>query len=142
MVHGISSNSRKTYGTPGRFLRPYPDGMYNYLVEQGYQSGVDLFWYSYPTLDPIPVSARRLQSEIEKIAKISANQEPDVLTFSLGGIIGKYYVVSPLYRSKIHKLIMIAPPFLGSYWADWLRIPFVQSAKDLMFEGDGIALSP
>lgn len=142
MIHGISSNSRKTYGTPGRLFGPNSDGMYSYLIKQGYQPGVNLFWYSYSTLNPIPVSARRLQSEIEKIVKITANQELDLLTFSLGGIIGKYYVVSPLYQNNIHKLIMVAPPFLGSHWADWLRIPFVQSAKDVMFKGDGMALSP
>lgn len=141
MVHGISSNAGKTYGVPDCFWGPHPDGMYNYLIKQGYRAGIDLFWYSYPTLNPIPVSARRLRAELKKINETST-EEPDVLTFSLGGIIGKYYVVSPLYQNKIHKLVMIAPPFLGSHWADWFRIPFTRSEKDLLFEGDGKALSP
>ncbi len=142
MIHGISSNARKTYGVPGRFFGPNPHGMYNYLTKQGYQPGVDLFWYSYHTLNPIPVSARRLQKEIQNITRGSANRELDLLTFSLGGIIGKYYVVSPLYQNEIRKMVMVAPPFLGSHWADWFGMPCTQSARDLMFEGDGKALSP
>ncbi len=142
MVHGISSNARKTYGVPDGFFGPHPHGMYYYLVKQGYQPGVDLFWYSYPTLNPIPVSARRLKSEIERINKLTAISKLDILTFSLGGIIGKYYVVSPLYQNNISKLVMLAPPFLGSHWADWFRAPLTKSENDLMFEGDGKALSP
>jgi hypothetical protein len=142
MVHGISSNARKTYGVPGLFLKPHPNGMYDYLIKQGYKPGIDLFWYSYPTLNPIPVSARRLKSEIQNVIKITGVQELDLLTFSLGGIIGKYYVVSPLYQNEIRNLVMIAPPFQGSHWADWFRVSFTQSADDLVFEGDGKALSP
>lgn len=142
MVHGISSNARKTYGVPKGFLKQHPHGMYNYLVRYGYQPEVDLFWYSYPTLSPIPVSAHRLQTEIERIIKKTAVQELDLLTFSLGGIIGKYYAVSPFYQGGIRKLVMIAPPFFGSHWADWFKAPFVQSASDVMFKGDGKALSP
>lgn len=142
MVHGISSNARKTYGVPGRFLGPHPRGMYSYLTKQGYQPGIDLFWYSYHTLNPIPVSARRLQKEIQNVIRRTAGGKVDLLTFSLGGIIGKYFVVSPLYRDEIHKMVMIAPPFLGSHWADWFRTPFTHSAKDLVFKGDGKALSP
>lgn len=142
MVHGISSNARKTYGVPGHFLKPDPKGMYNYLIKQGYRPGIDLFWYSYPTLNPIPVSARRLKSEIQKILEITEVQELDLLTFSLGGIIGKYYVVSPLFQNEIRNLVMVAPPFQGSHWADWFRSPFTKSAADFVFEGDGKALSP
>lgn len=142
MVHGISSNAGRTFGVPGFFGRLHPNGMYNYLIKQGYRPGIDLFWYSYPTLNPIPVSARRLKSEIEKVMKTASVQELDLLTFSLGGIIGKYYVVSPLYQDEVRKLVMIAPPFLGSHWADWFKTRFTQSADDLMFEGDGKALSP
>lgn len=142
MVHGISSNARKTYGVPDFFGRPRPDGMYQYLIKKGYKPGIDLFWYSYPTLNPIPVSARRLKSEIEKVRKITAAKELDLLTFSLGGIIGKYYVVSHLYQNEICNLVMVAPPFLGSHWADWFKAPFTQSADDFVFTGDGKALSP
>lgn len=142
MVHGIKSNARKTYGVPGCLFGPHPRGLYNYLIKRGYQAGVDLFWYSYPTLNPIPVSARRLQKEIERILCKSNYPDLDVLTFSLGGIIGKYYAVSPLYQNEIHKLVMIAPPFFGSPWANWFRMPFSRSDHDLIFEGDGKALSP
>lgn len=142
MVHGISSNAGKTYGVPSGFFKPHTNGMYNYLVRQGYQPGINLFWYSYPTLNPIPVSACRLQSEVEKIIRKTGVGELDLLTFSLGGIIGKYYVVSPLYHNQIRKLVMVAPPFFGSHWADWFKRPFTRSSNDIMFEGDGKALSP
>ncbi len=141
MVHGIKSNARKTYGVPGGLFKPHPRGMYSYLIKRGYKAGVDLFWYSYPTFSPIPVSARRLRNEIERILYKSSFQDLDLLTFSLGGIIGKYYAVSPLYQNEIHKLVMVAPPFLGSYWADWFTVPFSRSDRDLLFDGDGKALS-
>ena len=142
MVHGISSNARKTFGTPNRFGVPHPEGMYQYFINRGYQPGKDLFWYSYPTLKPIPVSARRLKREIEKVIHTAGVAEVNLLTFSLGGIIGKYYVISPLFQNEVRKLVMIAPPFLGSRWADWFKIPLSRSAEDFLFEGDGKALSP
>lgn len=142
MVHGISSNARKTYGVPRGMFGPHPQGLYSYLIKRGYQAGVDLFWYSYPTLNPIPISARRLRNEIERILNKSTYRDLDVLTFSLGGIIGKYYTISPLYQNEIHKLVMIAPPFFGSRWANWFRITFSRGENDLLFEGDGKALSP
>lgn len=142
MVHGISSNARKTYGVPGCLFGPHPRGLYSYLIKRGYKAGVDLFWYSYPTLNPIPVSARRLRNEIEQILHKSTSPDLDVLTFSLGGIIGKYYTVSPFYQNEIRKLVMVAPPFLGSHWADWFKVTFSRSDHDLIFDGDGKALSP
>lgn len=143
MVHGISSNARKTYGVPGLiWKKPYRNSMYSYLVQKGYRPGIDLFWYSYRTLQPVSISARRLKEEIIKVQKATGEAKIDLLTFSLGGIIGKYYSVSPLYGNEIKKMIMIAPPFLGSHWADWFRAGLTSGKNDLMFAGDGQALSP
>lgn len=144
MVHGISSYARETFGVPeGIFKKPRKNSMYLYLQSLGYQPGKDLFWYTYWTYHPVPVLARRLHHELEKVKTISGNREIDILTFSLGGIISKYYLISPLYQDhQIKKLIMIAPPFLGSRWADWYKYAFTPSEKDMLFPGDGRALTP
>jgi hypothetical protein len=143
LIHGITSNARHTFGAPGRvFKQPKPDSMFSFLLDQGYQSGETLFWYSYPTLSPILKSVRRLQQEIARVQAISGSQEIDLLTFSLGGIISKYYVVSPLYQNEVHKIVMIAPPFLGSPRADLCKTKFKQNPRDFLFPGDSRAFSP
>jgi hypothetical protein len=143
LVHGIVSNARHTYGTPGFIAKePKIGGMYSFLLSQGYRPGETLFWFSYNTLSPILRSARRLKQEIEKVRVISGSKEIDLLTFSLGGIISKYYVVSPLYQDEINKMIMIAPPFLGSPRADFFKIEFFKNRRDLFLPGDSRALTP
>jgi hypothetical protein len=143
LVHGITSNARHTFGAPGCiFKQPKPESMVSFLLNQGYQSGKTLFWYSYPTLNPILRSARRLQQEIARVQAVSGSQEIDLLTFSLGGIISKYYIVSPLYQNEVRKIIMIAPPFLGSPRADLCKTKFKRDQKDFLFPGDSRALTP
>ena len=143
MVHGISSNARKTFGVPGRLFRKVrAKSMCWFLESLGYRPGYDLFWYSYRTLMPIPASARQLKKEIVRVREITGSREVDLLTFSLGGIIAKFYAVSSLYGNEIKRMIMIAPPFLGSHWADWVWVNFHHSKDDLLFPGDGRALSP
>jgi hypothetical protein len=143
LVHGIVSNARHTFGTPGIFFKtPKPGGMFQFLLDQGYQPGRTLFWFSYPTLKPLLASARRLQQEIARVRVISGSQEIDLVTFSLGGIVGKYYAVSPFYQNEIGKLVMIAPPFLGSPKADFFKTRFRQNDRDLFLPGDSRALSP
>ncbi|MGE5583137.1 MAG: esterase/lipase family protein, partial [Bacillota bacterium] len=142
LVHGVSSNARHTYGTPGWLWKhPKKDSMFNFLLGRGYRPGQDLFWYSYPTLAPILSSARRLQTEIAGVQRISGSREVDLLAFSLGGIIGKYYLISPLYQNEIRKIIMIAPPFYGSRRADLCKTSFRKLNGDLLFPGDSHGLS-
>jgi hypothetical protein len=143
LVHGIVSNARHTFGTPGIFFKtPKSGGMFEFLFDQGYQPGKTLFWFSYPTLKPLLASARRLQQEIARVREISGSQEIDLVTFSLGGIVGKYYAVSPFYQNEIGKMVMIAPPFLGSPRADFFKTRFRQKDQDLFLPGDSRALSP
>jgi len=143
MVHGIGSCARETFGAPGRvFEKLHPGSMCAFLQSLGYQPGKNLFWYSYWTLSPLPVLARRLQTEIERARQKTGGAQIDLLTFSLGGIISKYYTISPWYQDDLRRLVMIAPPFFGSRWADWFRSAFAGSEKDVLFPGDGKALSP
>jgi hypothetical protein len=142
LVHGIGSNARETFGTPGRvFSRSAPGGMFEFLVQSGYTPGHDLFWFNYHTFRTIPESAGCLRSKIVKVLGVTGSESLDIITFSLGGIVAKYYSVSSIYQREIGRLIMIAPPFLGSPWANWFRFQFAPSRKDQLFPGDGRALS-
>ncbi len=143
LVHGIGSNARETFGTPGRvFSRSLPGSMFEFLVRSGYVPRHDLFWFNYHTFRPIPESAGFLRSEIVKVLDVTGSESLDIITFSLGGIVAKYYSVSSIYQGEIGRLIMIAPPFLGSPWANWFQFQFAPSQKDQLFPGDGRALSP
>jgi hypothetical protein len=143
LVHGIASNARKTFGTPGRFSKHQkPGSLFSFLLEQGYEPGRTLFWFSYSSLKPILTSAGRLQQEIFNVQGVTGSPQVDVVTFSLGGIISKYFAVSPMYHGEIAKLIMIAPPFLGSPMADFYKRDFTKEGKDLLFPGDSRAFTP
>lgn len=143
LVHGIASNARHTFGVPGLlFKKLKTESMYSFLLSEGYQPGENLFWFSYPTLDPILKSAKRLKLEIARARALSGSPTMDLVTFSLGGIIGKYYTASPFYQNDIHKLIMIAPPFLGSPRADFCKTEFHKNQSDLFLPGDSRAWTP
>jgi hypothetical protein len=143
LVHGIMSNARDTFGTPGHiFQQPKTDSMCSFLLDQGYKPGQTLFWFSYPSLKPLLASARFLQNKIAHVQRVTGRDQVDLLTFSLGGIIGKYLAVSPLYRGEIAKMIMIAPPFLGSPKANLYKTSFDKSKSDLLFPGDSRAFTP
>ena len=143
LVHGIVSNARATFGTPGYiFKEPKVGGMFSFLLSHGYQPGKTLFWFSYHTLNPILKSAKRLKQEIAKARATSGSNEIDLVTFSLGGIISKYYVVSPLYQNEINKMIMIAPPFLGSPKANFCKTESDKNKRDLFLPGDSRAFTP
>jgi pimeloyl-ACP methyl ester carboxylesterase len=143
MIHGIAGCAREAFGAPGRvFKKPRRESMYSFLVEHGYTPGKDLFWYTYPTFRPIPRSAMRLQAEIEHVQQVTGLREVDLLTFSLGGIIAKYYTLTRLYQGELRRMIMVAPPFLGSRWADWFRAALHRSGDDFLIPGDGRSLSP
>lgn len=143
MVHGLGGSAHDTFGAPGRFSKKTAaGGMCLFLQQQGYQPGRDLFWYTYNSFQPVPASARRLKKELATILTDSGKPGADLLTFSLGGIVSKYFAVSPLYEGEIRRLIMVAPPFYGSPWANWLRTRFVPGESDYIFPGDGRSLSP
>jgi hypothetical protein len=143
LVHGLSGSAWETFGAPNKiFKKPSAGSMVLFLSGNGYHPGQDLFWYTYNSLRPIPFSARRLKDEIAKVHQITGCLEIDLVTFSLGGIVSKYYCISPLYTGEIHRMIMIAPPFLGSPWLNWLHTRFIPNESDMLFPGDGRALSP
>lgn len=142
-MHGLGGSALETYGAPNKlFKSPVVGSMTHFLAEQGYQPGRDLFWYTYNSFRPVPFSMRRLKEEIAKIRQSTGKAEVDLVTFSLGGVVSKYYCISPLYGNEIRHLIMISPPFLGSPWLNWLPARFIPSESDALFPGDGRALSP
>lgn len=101
LVHGIASNARRTFGTPGRISKHQkPGSLFSFLLAQGYEPGRTLFWFSYPSLKPILTSSRRLQQEIFNVQGVTGSPQVDVVTFSLGGIISKYFAVSPMRSNK------------------------------------------
>ncbi|HEX3046238.1 MAG TPA: hypothetical protein VHY08_15890 [Bacillota bacterium] len=136
IVHGINSNARSTYGAPGKFSKKgRSKSMFTFLESIGYKAGQDLFWYSYQTRRPISISMNILKAQITKTLQLTHSTEVDLLTFSLGGIISKYYLISPCYQNEVKRLIMIAPPFLGSHRADWIQTLFPQRKEVSLHEG-------
>jgi hypothetical protein len=109
--------------------------MFSFLESIGYRTGQDLFWYSYQTHQPISVSMKILQAQITKTLQLTHSTEIDLLTFSLGGIISKYYLISSCYQNEVKRLIMIARPFLGSHRADWVQTVFPHRKNVSLDEG-------
>lgn len=143
LVHGLGGSALETFGAPNKVIKkPATGSMMLFLAEHGYRPGRDLFWYTYNSFRPIPFSVRRLKEEIATIKRSTGSPTVDLLTFSLGGVVSKYYCISPLYEGEIRRLVMISPPFLGSPWLNWLHTQFIPSESDTMFPGDGRALSP
>jgi hypothetical protein len=98
--------------------------MYLALCQSGYEPGKTLFVCDYEpdNLGDFREIARRfLMPVIDAARARSGAPRVDLVTRSMGGLVGRAYVSSPEYRGDVRSLVMIATPSRGSFGANIVK---------------------
>ncbi len=108
----------------GKALSVY-DPTINYLIEQGYVLGDDLFVYGYDWRKDLTETSNDFNLYLTAILQQKSTSKADIITHSMGGLVARKYIENPDSASKVNKLVTVAPPFLGS----------IESLKNLVYGG-------
>jgi triacylglycerol lipase len=66
-------------------------------------------------LEPLSLQVKNLVDEVS-----DGNSTCALVGFSMGGIVGRYYLQALGGNARVHKFISISSPHYGSYWANFL----------------------
>lgn len=99
----------------------------NFFVNQGYTLNQDMFVFGYDWRKDLAETTGELDDRIKEIKQKTSSSKVNLVTHSMGGLLGRNYINSPQKAENINKLIALAPPYLGS----------VKMAKSLVY-GDCI----
>ncbi len=128
LVHGLASSASHAWGAPGaapREKESSDSGLYQFLVNNGYQPGKTLFAVDYQSEnngDYAVIYRRWLMQAIDQAKKASGSGQVDIVAHSMGSLVARYYLNTPYYRNDVRTLVMIAPPNHGSFGANILKL--------------------
>ncbi len=111
----------------------YSDQLENYLQQNGYTLGQNLFLFHYDWRQDASSIADTLKNEIAEVLQQTGSSQVDFIAHSYGGLVLKQYLLSA-QDSQIGKIIFVAVPNLGSaaaakalIFGDNLNIPLLSS---------------
>lgn len=114
LVHGLG-------GDPSAWDKsPLPQ----LLQQAGYVPGRTLFFVDYGTAnygDYVEIYRDFLMPAIDRAKAASGANQVDLVAFSMGGLVSRYYVQSSDYRGDVRTLVLLASPTRGSFAASLVR---------------------
>jgi hypothetical protein len=119
LVHGLRGSGPSSWGEPAK-AGQRPTGVYRQLCNAGYVPGKTLFVCDYredSLGDYREIALCDLPAAIDAARAASGAAQVDLVTRSMGGLVGRSYVSSPGYRGDVRTLVMIATPNRGSFGA-------------------------
>ena len=90
------------------------DNLIDTLKANGYVDGVDLFTFPYDWRNSNIDTAILLRSKIASVRTLCSCNKVDLVAHSMGGLVARQYIQSPVYASDVDHLIFLATPHLGS----------------------------
>ncbi len=90
------------------------DNLIDTLKANGYEEGKTLFTLPYDWHNSNMVTETLLRSKIDEVENICGCNRVDIIAHSMGGLVARYYVQSPLYKHDVDKLIFLGTPHLGA----------------------------
>lgn len=98
------------------------DNLWEALKNAGYQEGVDLFVFPYNWRVDNAETAQLLKNKIDEVQNITGKNKVDVIGYSMGGLIARYYIENELFLEDsdglnnidVDQVIFLATPHLGS----------------------------
>lgn len=140
LVHGLRGSGPSSWGEPASPGDP-PSGIYLQLCRAGYEPGKTLFVCDYREDhlgDYRQIATRDLPAAIDLALAASGASQVDLVTRSMGGLVGRHYVTSPGYRGDVRTLVMIATPNRGSFGANILKsLEMINLQEQLRDRGAG-----
>ena len=101
-VHGLGANRASLYPVQA------------YLAARGHRRQ---YSFSYPTLGSIESCAITLKERIDRDIK---GGRIDLVCHSLGGLVGRFYVQQLGGARRVHRMITLATPNMGTHATAWL----------------------
>ncbi len=90
------------------------DDLINTLVANGYEKDKDLFAFPYDWHKSNVVTEVQLRDKIAEVESICNCNKVDLVAHSMGGLVARYYIQSPLYMHDVDQLIFLGTPHLGA----------------------------
>lgn len=115
LIHGLGGSAEAWDGRKGVLAA---------LKRAGYELGRTLFLLDYKAEnngDYTVVARDYLRSAIDSAMAASGASKVDLVAFSMGGLVARYYVNSELFRRDVRTLVLIASPGRGSFAANLIR---------------------
>lgn len=84
---------------------------------------------TFPALGGVREIASRVEREIEALRRETGAERVDVVTHSMGGLAGRYYMLKLGGHRFVRRFVSIATPHHGTNWA---HLGFTQSLKDMV----------
>lgn len=84
------------------------------LKKAGYDENKDLFIFNYPNIDFVEKNAELIKIYIESLNKKYGYQQFDLVGYSMGGLVSRFYIENLDGSKYIRKLITIDTPHWGS----------------------------
>jgi hypothetical protein len=118
VIPGIMGSATKHIGDTGELkmdpiLHTY-DNMLLSFEENGYEKNVNLFEFPYEWRNSNIYTAGLLKDKIKKIKNQTGVFKIDIAAHSMGGLVSRYYIESPLYRNDVDQLITMGTPQKGA----------------------------
>ncbi|RJS73446.1 PKD domain-containing protein, partial [Methanophagales archaeon] len=129
-----------------QLLRKNPEEVWKTMKQSLESSGFDVHVSRYaepyrafdpPTNEDIKKYAEKLGKEIEEIKQKKEVNKVDIVAHSMGGLVSRYYIQSPLYKNDVRKLIMLGTPNKGT---ELLYSRYVVTAVVLYYELHGMPI--
>lgn len=114
LVHGLGGDPSAWAGSP------LPD----LLRQAGYVPDQTLFVLDYGAAndgDYTAIYREYLMPAIDRAKAAAGTDQVDLVAFSMGGLVSRYYVHSPDYRGDVRTLVLLASPTRGSFAASLVR---------------------
>jgi len=90
------------------------DDLIETLIANGYEKDKTLFTLPYDWHNSNIVTEVKLRDKIAEVEDICDCNKVDIVAHSMGGLVARYYIQSPLYRNDVDQLIFLGTPHLGA----------------------------
>lgn len=118
VIPGIMGSATEYAGGIGKLkmdpiLHTY-DNMLLSFEENGYEKNANLFEFPYEWRNSNVQTAGLLKEKIQEIKNQTGVSMVDIAAHSMGGLVSRYYIESPLYGEDVDQLITMGTPQKGS----------------------------
>lgn len=83
---------------------------------------------TFPALDGVVAHAERVAAAVERLKQETGAAQVDIVTHSMGGLAGRYYMLRRGGNQHVRRFVSIATPHHGTRWA---QLELCQSMSDM-----------
>lgn len=86
----------------------------NYFESDEYELGRNLFLFPYDWRRNIIETSAQLDVLVNQVQQANEYRPVEIIGHSMGGLVGRQYILNPQYAMKVNSLALLGSPLLGS----------------------------